>query len=64
MIFEKFSDYEKPWTYTDKYLFSSIKLTIFSFVNSAIVPLVSNIIQLDLLNNLLMVGFKRPSRAM
>ena len=45
LLFTKFSDYEKPWTYTNKYLFTSIKLTLLSFTNSAIVPLVSNGIQ-------------------
>ena len=44
-LFTKFGDYEKPWTYTYKYLSMSIKLTFFSFVNSAIIPLASNIIQ-------------------
>ena len=44
-IFTKFGDYEKPWTYTDKFLSISTKLTLFSFVNSAIVPYVSNLIR-------------------
>ena len=41
-VFIKFSDYEKPWTRTDRFLSISTKLTILSFVNSAIVPYVSN----------------------
>ena len=60
-LFQKFGDYEKPWTYTDKYLFTSIKLTLLSFVNSALVPLISNVIKngMDnhqmLLNNMLVI---------
>ncbi len=45
LLFQKFGDYEKPWTYTDKYLFTSIKLTLLSFVNSALVPLISNVLK-------------------
>ena len=41
-VFIKLSDYEKPWTRTDRFLSISTKLTILSFVNSAIVPYVSN----------------------
>ena len=61
LLFIKFADYEKPWTYTDKYLSMSMKLTILSFFNSAIVPLVSNIIQYGkgnyevLVNNMFMI---------
>ena len=61
VLFIKFGDYEKPWTFTDKYLSISMKLTILSFVNSAIVPLVSNIIQNGkedyevLVNNMFMI---------
>ena len=59
-LFTKFGDYEKPWTYTYKYLSMSMKLTIFSFVNSAIVPLASNVIEYgwdtheNLVNNMFM----------
>ena len=59
-LFTKFGDYEKPWTYTYKYLSMSMKLTIFSFVNSAIVPFVSNGIEYgwdtheNLVNNMFM----------
>ncbi len=41
-VFIKFSDYEKPWTRTDRFLSISTKLAILSFVNSAIIPYVSN----------------------
>ena len=60
-LFIKFADYEKPWTYTDKYLSISMKFTILSFFNTAIVPLVSNIIQYGkgnyevLVNNMFMI---------
>ena len=40
MIFTKFSDCEKPWTYTETFLSISTKLSLFSFINSAIVPYV------------------------
>ena len=45
LLFQKFGDYEKPWTYTNKYLFTSIKLTLFTFVNSGLVPLISNVLK-------------------
>lgn len=45
MIFTKFSDYEKPWTYTETFLSISTKLSLFSFINSAIVPYISNLIR-------------------
>ena len=47
MIFTKFSDYEKPWTYTETFLSISTKLSLFSFINSAIVPYVSTLIRYD-----------------
>ena len=40
MVLIKFIDYEKPWTYTETFLSISLKLTLFSFINSAIVPYV------------------------
>jgi hypothetical protein len=40
MVFIKFSDYEKPWTYTETFLSISTKISLFSFINSAIVPYV------------------------
>ena len=45
MIFTKFSDCEKPWTYTETFLSISTKLSLFSFINSAIVPYISNLIR-------------------
>ena len=47
MIFTKFSDCEKPWTYTETFLSISTKLSLFSFINSAIVPYVSTLIRYD-----------------
>ena len=47
MVFIKFSDYEKPWTYTETFLSISTKLSLFSFINSAIVPYVSTLIRYD-----------------
>lgn len=41
-VFVKFSANEKHWTNTDYYLSLSVKLTIFMFVNSAIIPYVTN----------------------
>ncbi len=40
MVFIKFSDYEKPWIYTETFLSISTKISLFSFINSAIVPYV------------------------
>ena len=47
MVFIKFSDYEKPWTYTETFLSISTKISLFSFINSAIVPYVSTLIRYD-----------------
>ncbi|MCQ2816322.1 MAG: anoctamin [archaeon] len=41
-VFVFFSDFEKHWTHTDYFLSLSIKLTIFTFINSAIIPFISN----------------------
>jgi MFS family permease len=59
MLFQSFSEKEKMWTYTDKYLSFSVKLTIFTFFNSAIIPLLTNYIEFgwdsheNLVNNML-----------
>ena len=45
MVLIKFIDYEKPWTYTETFLSISTKLSLFSFINSAIVPYISNLIR-------------------
>ena len=63
-IKSSFSDYtenEKMWSYTDKYLSLSIKISIFTFFNSGIVPLLTNYIEYgwksheNLVNNMFMI---------
>ena len=59
ILFQTFSEKEKMWTYTDKYLSLSVKLTIFTFLNSAVIPLFTNYIEFgwesheNLVNNML-----------
>ena len=59
ILFQNFSELEKMWTYTDKYLSLSVKLTIFTFINSAVIPLLTNFIEFgwesheNLVNNML-----------
>ena len=60
-FFKFLAKIETPWSYTEFYLSLSIKLTFFTFFNSAIVPLASNAIQYGwdshetLVNNMLVL---------
>ena len=60
-FFKFLASIETPWSHTEFYLSLSIKLTFFTFFNSAIVPLASNAIQYGweshemLVNNMLML---------
>lgn len=42
MVFKYLAPLEKPWTHTQLYLSLSIKLTVFTFFNAGIIPLVTN----------------------
>lgn len=60
-FFKYLAKIETPWSYTELYLSLSIKLTFFTFFNSAVVPLASNAIQYGwdshetLVNNMLVL---------
>ena len=44
IVFETFTNWEKHTTMTNYYLSYSVKLTIFSFLNSAVLPLISEVL--------------------
>ncbi len=59
MVFEVFTKWEKHTTWTNYYLSYSVKITIFSFLNNAVLPLISELINKSkgynvLISNMLM----------
>ena len=59
--FYNYTENEKMWSHTDKYLSLSVKISFFTFFNSAIVPLLTNYVQFgwksheNLVNNVFMI---------